>query len=106
MISAAPLPTKIDSGARSSTRPSLAAITRILRRVQLQEGPKLSGADHFAVEVHQEQLGGVGIGQEAGVDLQPQLGNELGESPRARGMSARLVLEPLESIDQGAARAG
>ena len=33
------------------------------------------------MEVHQEQLRGVGIRQEAGVDLQPQLGDLLGQGP-------------------------
>ena len=74
---------------------------RVLRRVQFQQSPQLPGANHLALEVHQEELGGVGVGQEAGVDLQPQLGHELGKGPRAWGMSARLILEPLESVDQG-----
>ena len=72
----------------------------VLGWVELKEGPELPGADHFAVEVHQEELGGVGVRQEAGVDLQAELGNELGERPRAWGMRARFFFEPLDSLDQ------
>ena len=53
------------------------------------------------MEVHQEQLGGVRIRQKTGVDLQSQLGDELGERPRAGGMCAGIFLEPLDSFDQG-----
>ena len=73
----------------------------ILRRVKLKQSPELPGANHFAVEVHQEELGGVRVRQKTRVDLQSQLGNELGERPRAGGMRARLSLEPLDSLDQG-----
>ena len=73
----------------------------VLRRIELQQGAELPGPDHFAVEVHQEQLGGVRVGQKAGIDLQPKLGDELGERPCAGGVRARLFLEPLDSLDQG-----
>ena len=49
----------------------------ILRGVQFQQSAKLPGADHFPVEVHQEQLGGIRVGKEAGVNLEPSSGMSL-----------------------------
>ena len=101
MISTAPLPTKIESGSRSEHPAELGRDHAVLRRVQLQQRAELPRPDDLAVQVHQEQVGGVRVGQEAGVDLQPELGDLLGERPGAGRMRARLLLEPLDPLDQG-----
>ena len=85
MISTAPLPTKIESGIELEHAAQLGRDHSVLRRIQLQQGAELPGPDHLAVEVHQEQLGRVGVGQEAGVDLEPQLGDAAWRASRRWG---------------------
>ena len=72
----------------------------VLRRIEFQQCTEFPGPDDFALEVHHEQLGRIRVGQKAGIDLEPQLGNALGERPRAGRVRAGLLLEALDSLDQ------
>ena len=53
------------------------------------------------MKVHQEKIGRVRIGQEAGIHFEPELGDALGQRPGAGGMRARLPLKALDPFDQG-----
>ena len=92
---------------RHSHRPAqLAGDHPVLRRIELQQPAQLARADDLAVEVVEEEVGGVGVGQEAGVDPEPQLGDQLGQRRGTRRVRAGFPLQELDPLGQAPTRAG
>ena len=87
-------------GGNSHSAAELVGDHAVLRGIELQQPAQLARANHLAMQVIKEQVGGVRIGKKAGIHAKSKLGNHPGQRGSTRRMRSRLPLQQLDPLSQ------